>query len=278
MEHILRNGLLALIEYGDAALPDLLRILTDQRFRARVLERVSNAQVRMFWLDEYPKYNPRYRQEAIAPVQNKVGAFLADPRLYRMLTRPDQDLRLRSIMDSGKILLVNLAKGALGDDTSGLLGALIVSTLSLAAFSRIDTPEAARRDFFLYLDEFQNFTTLSVATMISEMRKFRVGLTLAHQHLHQLEPDVRHAVLGNAGTMIAFRLGAEDAAVISRELAPTFMPENLIELPNFTIYLRLLIDRMPSKPFSATTLSPKDLDVADPTPKLRPQRTPESWP
>lgn len=263
MEHVLRNALLALIEYGDATLPDVLRILTDIGFRRTVLAKITNTQVRAYWIGEYPKLNPRYRQESIAPIQNKIGAFLADPRLYRMLTKPDSDIRLRSVMDSGRILLVNLAKGALGDDTASLLGALLVSSLALAAFSRIDTPEERRPDFFLYLDEFQNFTTLSVANMISEMRKFRVSLTLANQHLAQLDPDVQHAVLGNAGTLIVFRIGAEDATVISREFMPTFEPEDLISLPNFTIYLKLLIDRGPSKPFSATTLRPGDLGLAN---------------
>jgi hypothetical protein len=259
MEHMLRNALLALLEYGEATLPDVLRIFSDQKFRRVVLGKVTNIQVRTFWTEEYPRLNPRYRQESIAPIQNKIGAFLADPRLYRMLTKPEQDVRLRSAMDSGKILLVNLAKGALGDDSASLLGALLVSSMALAAFSRIDTPEEKRPDFFLYLDEFQSFTTLSVANMISEMRKFRVGLTLANQHLAQLEPEIRSAVLGNAGTLIVFRIGAEDAMVISREFIPTFLPEDLISLPNFTIYLKLLIDRGPSAPFSATTLRPRDL-------------------
>lgn len=259
MEHMLRNALLALLEYGDATLPDVLRIFSDLKFRATVLAKVTNIQVRAFWTGEYLKLNPRYRQESIAPIQNKIGAFLADPRLYRMLTRPEKDIRLRSVMDSDKILLVNLAKGSLGDDTASLLGALLVSSMALAAFSRIDTPEEKRSDFFLYLDEFQNFTTLSVANMISEMRKFRVSLTLANQHLAQLEPEVRSAVLGNAGTLIVFRIGAEDAMVMSREFMPTFMPEDLIALPNHTVYLKLLIDRGPSKAFSATTLRPSDL-------------------
>lgn len=258
MEHILRNALLALLEYGDATLPDVLRILTDPKFRDGVIARVSNKQVRAFWTEEFRQYNPRYRQEAIAPIQNKIGAFLADPRLYRMLTTPKKDIRLREIMDGGKILLVNLSKGALGDDSASLLGALLVSSMALAAFSRIDTPEEKRRDFFVYLDEFQSFTTLSVANMISELRKFRVGLTLAHQHLFQLEPEVRHAVLGNAGTLVSFRIGPEDAAVIGEEFAPTFEPVDLLSLPNYSIYIKLMIDGAPSSAFSATTLSPDD--------------------
>jgi hypothetical protein len=259
MEHILRNALFALLEYGEGTLPDLLRILWDRSFRQRVLTTCTNRQVKEFWEEEFPRYNPRYRQEAIAPIQNKIGAFLADPRLRGLLTKPANDLRLREIMDTGKILLVNLGKGSLGEDSASLLGALLVSSLSLAAFSRIDTQETDRRDFFLYMDEFQNFTTLSVATMISELRKFRVGLILANQHLSQLEPDIRSAVLGNAGTLVSFRLGAEDAAIVARELAPTFLPEDLIGLGNHSIYLRLMIDRVPSMPFSASTVRPDDL-------------------
>ncbi len=255
MEHLLRNALYALLEYGNATLADILRLLSDKTFRQTVIAHVENIQVRAFWENEFPKYNPRYAQEAMAPIQNKVGAFLADPRLYRMLTHPPIDLHFRRIMDEGKILIVNLAKGRLGDDSANLLGALLVTTLSLAAFSRADMPEDERRPFFIYIDEFQNFTTLSVANMVSELRKYQVGLTLAHQHLYQLGPDVRHAVLGNAGTLISFRLGPEDANIIGRIFEPTFGSEDLMNLPNHNIYLKLMIDGMPSRPFSATTLA-----------------------
>lgn len=260
MEHVLRNAMYALLEYGDATLPDILELLSDKVFRARVLARVKNPQVLAFWKAEYPEYNPRYRQEAIAPIQNKVGAFLADPRMHRLLTAPPVDLHLRQIMDEGKILIVNLAKGRLGEDTANLLGALLVSTVSLAAFSRAEIPETERRPFFLYIDEFQNFTTLAVASMVSELRKFRVGLILAHQHLNQLEPDVRHAVLANVGTLVAFRLGPEDAPLFARELAPVFEATDLVNLPHHDILLRLMIDAVPSRPFSATTALPSDLE------------------
>ncbi len=260
MEHMLRNTLYALIEYGDATLPDILRMFADKSFRTAVLQRVTNTQVREFWMKEFPAYNPRYRQESIAPIQNKVGAFLADPRLYRLLTEPPVDVRIRAVMDRGQILLVNLAKGRLGEDSSNLLGALLVTTVSLAAFSRADIPEAERRPFFLYVDEFQSFTTLAVASMVSELRKFNVGLVLAHQHLHQLEEDVRHAVLGNVGTLIAFRMGPEDAMSFAREFAPDFDAHDLMHLPNHDVYVRLMIDGAPSRPFSATTLHPKALE------------------
>jgi hypothetical protein len=259
MEHILRNTLFALIEYGEATLPDILHFLNDKDFRQEVLKVVTNAQVRAYWTDEYARYNPFYRQDAISPIQNKVGAFLADPRLRGLLTGDKKDLQVRRLMDEGKILLVNLSKGELGEDSANLLGALLVSTISLAAFSRAEQAESDRRDFFVYLDEFQNFTTLAVANMVSELRKYRVGLVLAHQHLHQLEPDVRHAVLGNVGTLISFRLGAEDAQVIGREFAPEFETEDLLNLPNHTIYLKLMIDGAPSRPFSARTIQPEAL-------------------
>lgn len=256
MEHVLRNTLYALIEFGDATLPDILRMLTDTTFRKQVLARVKNDQVKAFWTKEFPKYNPRYQQESIAPIQNKVGAFLADPRLYRMFTSPQVDIHFRKIMDEGKILIVNLAKGRLGEDSANLLGALLVTTLGLAAFSRADVEEDKRSDYHVFIDEFQSFTTLSVANMVSELRKFHVGLVLAHQHLYQLEPEVRHAVLGNVGTMISFRLGPEDARIFAREFEPVFAPHDLVNLPNHDIYLKLMIDGTPSHPFSATTLDP----------------------
>lgn len=259
MEHILRNTLYALIEAGDAKLPDILRMLSDKNYRNSVIAKVSNEQVRNFWLEEFKAYNPRYRQEMIAPIQNKVGAFLADPKLRRIFTAAPVNLHFRSIMDEGKILIVNLSKGRLGEDSASLFGALLVTTLGLAAISRGDTPESERRDFFIYIDEFQSFTTLSIANMISELRKYRIGLILANQHLYQLEPDVRHAVLANAGTLISFRLGPEDAPLIAREFAPVFNTTDLINLPNRNIYLKLMIDGAPSQPFSANTLNPHDL-------------------
>jgi len=256
MEHILRNALYALLESGDAILPDILRLVSDNAYRKGVASRISNEPVRTFWLKEFSQYSLRYRADGIAPVQNKVGAFLADPILLRILTAPQQDLHLRQIMDAGGVLVVNLAKGKIGEDSANLLGSLLVATIGLAAFSRAEMEQAIRRAFFLYLDEFQSFTTLALANMTSELRKYGVGLTLAHQHFHQLEPDVRHAILGNAGTIIAFRVGPEDATYLAREFAPVFEMEDLLALPNYRIYLKLMIDGAPSRPFSATTLLP----------------------
>jgi len=261
MEHILRNALFALLEYGEATLADILRLMSDTSFRKKVADRLKNEPVRNFWLNEFSRYSYVYQRDGIAPIQNKVGAFLADPLLNRILTSPKIDLRIRRTMDEGGVLLVNLAKGKIGEDSASLLGALLVSTIGLAAFSRADVAERERRDFVLYIDEFQNFTTLGLANMASELRKYGVGLVLAHQHLHQLEPDIRHAILGNVGTLISFRVGAEDAPYLAKEFQPKFDVEDLINLPNYHIYLKLMIDGTPSQPFSAVTLDPAALSA-----------------
>jgi type IV secretory pathway TraG/TraD family ATPase VirD4 len=254
LEHILRHCLLALLEQEEATLADVLRLLTDPAFRKNAASRVVNEQVRDFWLREFAGYPAVFRAEAIAPIQNKVGAFLANPVLNRVLTVTKSSFDLRAIMDEGKILLVNLAKGRLGEDASALLGSLLVSRIGLAALSRADTPETSRQHFFLYLDEFQTFSTLALANMLAELRKYRVGMILAHQYTAQLEPEIRSAVLGNAATVVSFRLGLEDAEVLEREFYPKFKAEDLLNLPNYNIYLKLMIDGTESKPFSAVTI------------------------
>jgi type IV secretory pathway TraG/TraD family ATPase VirD4 len=256
MEHILRNVLMALLEQPDATLHDVLRIFTDQKFRKEIAKSLKNETVKKFLEKEYERFSFGYRADGTAPIQNKVGAFLADPLLDRILTAPPIDLHIRQIMDEGKVLLVNLAKGRIGEDSSSLLGGLLVTTIGLAAYTRADTPADKRRDFFVYVDEFQSFTTLAVANMLSELRKYRVGFTVAHQYLQQLESDIRHAVLGNAATVISFRVGAEDAPFLVREFVEQFEQIDLMQLPNYRIYLKLMIDGMPSKPFSAKTLAP----------------------
>jgi type IV secretory pathway TraG/TraD family ATPase VirD4 len=256
MEHILRNVLMALLEQPSATLHDVLRILSDTKFRKSVAASLKNETVRTFLQKEFERFTFGYRADGVAPIQNKVGAFLADPLLNRILTAPQQDLHIRRIMDEGQVLLVNLAKGRIGEDSSSLLGGLLVTTIGLAGYSRADVDPARRRDFFVYVDEFQSFTTLAMANMLSEMRKYRLGFTVAHQYLHQLEPDVRHAVLGNTGTIISFRVGAEDAPYLSREFADVFSETDLVQLPNHHVYLKLMIDGAPSMPFSAVTIPP----------------------
>lgn len=254
MEHVLRNTLYALFEQPDARLADILRMYREENYRKWIAMGIKNPIVAHFWRHEFPNYPWRLRAEAVVPIQNKLGALLSDPMLYRILVEPATDLHFRSIMDEGRVLLVNVAKGRLGEDSALLLGSMVLSTLALAAFSRAESPPETRRPFFIYVDEFQNFTTLMIANMMSELRKQAIGLTLANQHLHQLEPEIRSAVIGNTGTLMSFRVGAEDAPFFAREFQPKFGVEDLINLPNHDLYLKLMIDGTPSPPFSAMTL------------------------
>jgi len=250
LEHLLRNVVFTLLETG-GTLGDVPRLLSDKDYRGSLARQVSNDVVRSFWEKEFAGYSPAFRAVVTAPLLNKVGAFLIDPRLKAILTAKEGSFDLRRLMDTGKILIVNLAKGKLGEGPASLLGSLLVSHLSLAALERADRPLEERKDFYLYLDEFHNFATLTLATMLSELRKYRLSLILAHQYLGQLETEVRDAVFGNAGTFIAFRVGALDAPIVARELAPKFEAEDLLTLPNFSVYLKLMIEGEPSKAFSA---------------------------
>ncbi len=256
LEYILRNCLLSLLQYPDATLSDVLKILSDKYFREKVLAFVDNKQILEFWRKEYEHFPERLRIEAISPIQNKVGAFVSHSIINRILTDPQKPLNLRKTMDDGKILLVNLAKGSIGEDTSNLLGSLLISRFDLAALSRADRPEAERNDFALYLDEFHNFTTQSLMFMLSELRKYRLSLVLAHQYLTQLTPQIRDAILGNVGTIIVFRIGAADAETLAMEFAPEFKISDFTNLPNYHIYLKMMIDGKISRPFSAMTLPP----------------------
>ncbi len=253
MEHILRNALFALLDQPEATLADILRLMGESGFRRIVASRVRSSQVRNFWLQEYEGYPARFRAEAIAPIQNKVGAFLADPVLNTIMSQPRSAFDLRQIMDEGRILLVNLAKGKIGEDVAALLGALLVSRIGLAGLSRAEVPETSRRDFYVYLDEFQSFTTLSLANMMSELRKYHVNLILAHQYLSQLDEQVRDAILGNVGTVISFRMGLADAEIVGKEFWPEFSKEDLVRLPNYSIYIKLMVNGAVTTPFSAET-------------------------
>lgn len=259
LEHLLRNVVFTLLERPDSTLADIPRLIADRTFRSQVVQAIDDSIVRDFWTNEFEKYSPGFRSVVVAPLQNKIGALLTDPTLRRILVEPGEALDLRRIMDEGKILLVNVDKGLIGEGPAATLGSFLLSHLALAAISRSNVPETERRDFSIVLDEFQTFTTLSVATMLAELRKFRVGMVLANQHLSQLDPAIRDAVFGNAGTLIAFRVGAADGSFLAREFAPTFAAEDFISLPLYHIYIRLLIDGEPSRPFSATTLPPLSL-------------------
>lgn len=254
LEHILRNALLALLEQPIPALSDVLRLLNDRPFRRQATLRLGNKEVREFWLREFEGYPDRFRAEAIAPIQNKVGAFLSNPILARILTGKEKVLDLRRVMDERRILLVNLAKGKIGEDTASLLGAFLVARLGRTALRRVATAEPDRCDFYVYLDEFQTFSTLSLANMLSELRKYRLNLVLAHQFLSQIDLPIRDAILGNAGTVVSFRLGLADAELLEKEFYPEFKATDLVNLPNYHTYLKLMIDGAVSRAFSAVTL------------------------
>ena len=253
LEHLLRNVVFALLESGNGTLADIPRLLSDRDFRRIMTAKVSNEAVRTFWEKEFAGYSPAFRAVVTAPLLNKVGAFLTDPLLRSILAGERSSFDLRRIMDGGKILLVNLAKGKIGEGPAALLGSLLVSHVSLAGLERADRPQEDRRDFYVYLDEFHAFATLTLATMLAELRKYRVNLILAHQYLSQLETEIRDAVFGNVGTFVSFRVGALDAPIVARELAPKFEAMDLVSLPNFSVYLRLMIEGEVSRAFSAWT-------------------------
>ena len=256
LEYVLRNAILALLETPDSTLLGIMRILVDKAYRKLVIENLKDPVVRSFWVDEYSRYPDRFQAEAIAPIQNKVGQFLANPLIRNVVGQTTTAIDLRDVMDNEKVLIMNLSKGRIGEGTSKLLGAMMITKLQLAAMSRIDTPEEERRDFYLYVDEFQNFATTSFVSILSEARKYRLNLVLAHQYVEQLEESVQAAVLGNIGTLITFRVGATDAELFEKEFEPEFAMTDLVNLAKYQIYLKLMIDGVASKAFSASTLAP----------------------
>ena len=256
LEHILRHALLSLLEYPNSTLLDLPKLLTDKDFRKNVINYITHPQVREFWLSEFDKYSVWLRSEAISPILNKIGQFLISIPLRNIVGQRENTFNLRQAMDEGKILIVNLAKGKIGEDNCSLLGALIATKIQLSALSRTDLPEDKRKPFYLYVDEIHSFITLSFADILSEARKYGLNLILAHQYIEQLDERIRAAIFGNVGTIISFRIGAEDAKYLAQEFSPVFDETDLINLPNFHIYLKLMIDGVTSQPFSASTLPP----------------------
>ncbi len=260
MEHIMNNCLLALLDFPGSTLLGINRLLVDKAFRKRVISKIRDPIVRAFWVDEFQVWEAKFRTEAIQPIQNKVGQFLSSSMIRNIVAQVKSTINPREIMDTGKVFIMNLAKGKLGEDTSRLLGGMLITKMQLAAMERVDIPEPERRDFYLYVDEFQNFATDSFANILSEARKYRLNLTIAHQYIGQLVSEtstrVRDAVFGNVGTIIMFRIGADDAEFLARETEPHFMAEDLVNLPKYQVYLRLMIDGVTSIPFSATTMQP----------------------
>ena len=257
MEHLLRFAVLALLERKSATLADILPLFLDKEFRKEVVAGIADEQVRQFWTVEYGKLRYQFTLDGVSPIANKLGAFLAHPAVRKAVCEPEKPLRFRQIMDQGGMLVVNLAKGRLGADISNVLGGLIISGIANAAYSRQDQPEGTRRPFFLYVDEFHSFTTSAFADMLAELRKYRVGLVLTTQHFAHIEPDVREAILGNVGTLISFRVGATDAALLARQFGEEVpRPRDLVNLANHEVFIKLMVDGVQSKPFSARTLPP----------------------
>lgn len=257
LEHVFRQTLLALLEVRGTTLLGVLRMLADERFRSEIVRQISDPLVAFYWRHEFTQYPRAFLAEVVAPVQNKVAAALSAPPVRRMLGQRRTTIQLREVIDEGRILIVDLSKGRLGEESSMLLGAALTTGLQLAAYARADAPPASKRLFLLVVDEFANFVTESFAELLSEARKYALALVLAHQHLGQLDDELAASVLGNVGTTVAFRLGGEDAEILAREFAPELSAEDLVRLGRHQIAIRLAVDGMTSRPFTATTLPPR---------------------
>jgi hypothetical protein len=256
MEYILNNTILALLDFPGTTLLGINRLLADNEYRKRVIANLKDPVVKAFWQTEFASYSDKYKQEAVAPIQNKIGQFLSASIIRNIVAQVKSRINIREIMDTQKIFIMNLSKGRIGEDNSRLLGGMLITKIQLSAMERVDTIEKDRRDFFLYVDEFQNFATESFANILSEARKYRLDLIMAHQYMEQLDEKVLAAVIGNVGTMVTFRVGSSDAEILAKEFIPTFVEEDLVNLPKFHVYLKLMIDGVASRPFSAMTLPP----------------------
>ncbi len=259
MAYILNNTILALLEYPGSTLLGVNRMLADKKFREKVVANISDPAVKSFWVDEFAKYTERFAAEATPAIQNKVGQFTSNPLIRNMIGQSKSSFDFREVMDKKKILLINLSKGRVGEQNANLLGGMLITKIYLAAMSRSNVPEAELRQlppFYLYVDEFQSFANKTFENILSEARKYKLSLTIAHQYIEQMEEEVRNAVFGNVGTLISFRVGPFDAEVLEKVFFPTFTQEDLVNLGFTQIYLSLMIDGVGSPPFSATTLPP----------------------
>jgi Type IV secretion-system coupling protein DNA-binding domain len=253
LEYILRYSLLTLCNYPGATLLDIQPLLTSYDFRRKVLSYCSDQYLLSFWYNEFDKYPPQLKAEAISPILNKTGLFVAIAKLRNVIGQATNSFQIQDVMDNQKILICNFSKGKLGEDTCTLLGSMIVNAIQLAALARASQQEEYRIPFYLYVDEMHSFISLSFADILAEARKYRLSLFMAHQYIEQVNEKIRHAIFGNVGTMIIFRVGAEDAKQLVQEVQPTFNEEDMINLPRYSMYLKLMIDGTTSKPFSATT-------------------------
>jgi hypothetical protein len=260
MEYILNNAILALVDTPGSTLLGIPRLLVDKDYRQKVVGNIKDPVIKSFWINEFEEWQNQYRNEAIAPIQNKVGQFLSSSIVRNIVGQAKSTIDIFDIMNSGKIFLVDVSKGKIGEENSALLGAMIITKIQLAAMERVRIPEEERVDFYLYVDEFQNFATDSFASILSEARKYRLNLIVGHQYIGQLITDtstkVRDAIFGNVGTMVVFRVGSADAEFLESEFEPEFVIQDIVGIPNYNIYLKLMVDGISSRPFSATTLPP----------------------
>lgn len=261
MEYILMNCILALIDTPNQTLLGIPRMLVDKDYRKMIVTNCKDPVVRGFWINEFEKYQDKQRTEAIAPIQNKVGQFLSTHIIRNIVGQPTSSMNIAELMNQGKILIANVSKGRIGEDNSALIGAMLITKIQLSAMERVKIKDqSARRPFLLYVDEFQNFATDSFASILSEARKYKLGLVVAHQYIGQLVTDtstkVRDAIFGNVGTIICFRVGAPDAEFLEKQFAPDLTMEDMANLPNRQIFLRLMMNGVATRPFSASTLAP----------------------
>lgn len=256
MEYILNNTILALLEYPGSTLLGINRMLADSDFRKKVVDQITDPVVKAFWTQEFARYSQQFAVEATAAIQNKVGQFISAGLIRNIIGQVKSTVNMKKVINEGKIFILNLSKGRLGEDISRLLGALVITKLQLGAMERVKIPEEQRRDFYLYVDEFQNFATESFVSILSEARKYRLCLILGHQYIAQMEEAVRDAVFGNVGTLASFRIGAEDAEFLEKEFKPEFDARDLVNLPKYNIYLKLMVEGVAGRPFSAQTLPP----------------------
>lgn len=266
LEHILRNTILALTEMPGATILGIMKMLTDDDYREKVLAKVTDGMVLSFWKDEFGKWQPRQKVEAVAPIQNKVGQFLSSSLVRNVFGQPKSSLDLRFAMDTQKIVIVNLSKGKIGEDNSSLLGSMFITKFQLDAMSRANIAKEERKDFYLYVDEFQNFATDSFATILSEARKYKLNLTMANQYIDQMTDDVKAAVFGNVGSMIVGQVGAADAEIFAKQFSEQVEANDIINLPKYKSYVKLMIDGVSSQVFSSDNLVPptqEHLNLAD---------------
>ena len=254
LEYILRNTLLALSEIPDMTLVEVPRLLTDRDFRRNAMTKISDPVIKRYFENEFDKMPEKMLQESISPILNKVGQFISSPLIRSIIERPQSSIDIEEIMNDGKILIANLSQGKMGEDNAALIGAMLITKFQLAAMNRVDRSESERRDFYLYVDEFQNFATESFIKILSEARKYKLNLTLANQYMAQIPLEVQKAILGNAGSIISFTIGADDARIIMKEFGDVFTDKDLVNLENYQIAVRLMVDSMSGRAFVARTL------------------------